>query len=129
MVAPRRPVLRGGTGTSLSSPTGGGPTPQVARSPSGLRKGGAAVKHLARGALAHPRARASAQVALALVIFGVLVGVVLAQWSRLPDYEWRFDGGLLALAGVAVLTLYLIQGEAWRRMLRELGGELDTRTG
>lgn len=77
----------------------------------------------------HPRARFAARVALLLLIFGFLIGFVATQWGRLPAFDWRFSPGWLALATVAVATLYIGQGELWRLILAMLGEQLDARAG
>ena len=60
-----------------------------------------------------------------VVTLAFLVGAVVASWSRLPDVEWRFQAGWLALSLVALLLFQWLHIEIWRGMLRDLGSTLE----
>ena len=76
-----------------------------------------------------PRLRTAIQAALVLLIFGFLIGFVVTQWNRLPDFDWRFRPGWLVLSVAAVAGFYVLQGELWRGILHDLGEDLDGRRG
>jgi uncharacterized membrane protein YbhN (UPF0104 family) len=92
-----------------------------------LERAGAAAAAMGTLGPKHPRARAALQAGLAVLIFGFLIGFVLSQWSKLPDYDWRFEAGWLAAAAAAVGCFYILQGEIWRLILRSLGEDLAGR--
>lgn len=77
----------------------------------------------------HPIARFALQWGIAALIFGCLILFVARQWSKLPDFDWRFAPGWLALSAVAVGTFYFLQSEYWRLILHALGEEIPTRPG
>jgi glycosyltransferase 2 family protein len=68
-----------------------------------------------------PRLRLALQAGLALLIFAALVVFVASQWGKLPDYDWRFRPGWLAISAVGVGAFYVTQAEIWRFILRSLG--------
>ena len=74
-----------------------------------------------------PRLRAVLQWGLIGLALAFLVLFVATQWSKLPDYDWRFRPGWLAAAVVAVTTFYVVQPELWRLILRVLGEHGDAR--
>ena len=86
-----------------------------------LERAGALAANLGRGQAAGRR-RLFIQWGLALGIFGALVAVLISQWGKLPDYDWRFRPGWLAVAVAAVAALYVAQAELWRLIVRGLGG-------
>lgn len=92
-----------------------------------LERAGAAAADMGSIGRDRPRLRVLLQTALALLIFGALVGFLLSQWSKLPDYDWRFRPGWLVLAGAAVAGFYLAQAEIWRFILHSLGEDLPGR--
>lgn len=74
-----------------------------------------------------PRLRALIQwglIGLALAFLALFVGT---QWSKLPDYEWRFRPGWLVASVAAVGVFYAVQPELWRLILRALGETGDHR--
>ena len=95
--------------------------------PSLLERAGALAANVGVPGSAYPRARLVVQLGIGVLILGVLLGFIASQWSELPDFDWRFSPGWLALAAVAVLAFLVIQGEIWRLILRSLGEELDER--
>ena len=55
----------------------------------------------------------------------VSIGVAVAsQWSRLPDFEWRFAPGWLALSIVAFAVFQGAHAELWRLILVNMGERL-----
>jgi glycosyltransferase 2 family protein len=86
-----------------------------------LERAGAAASGLGQARPSHPVARMALQWGLAFLIFGFLVVFVIRQWSKLPDFDWRFSPGWLALSIVCVFAFYLLQGELWRVILHSLG--------
>lgn len=77
----------------------------------------------------HPAARFALQWGIAALIFGFLIWFVVRQWSKLPDFDWRFAPGWLALSALAVTAFYFLQGEYWRVILRALGQDIPARPG
>src|SRR5439155_9503550 len=77
----------------------------------------------------HPAARFALQWGIAAVIFGFLIWFVVRQWSKLPDFHWRFAPGWLAVSAVAVASFYFLQGEYWRVILHALGEDIPSRKG
>lgn len=82
---------------------------------------------MGRAGPAHPAARAALQWGLAVLIFGFLLFFVARQWDKLPEFEWRFEPGWLALSALATLAFYVGQGETWRLILTALGGHVPPR--
>jgi hypothetical protein len=68
-----------------------------------------------------------ALVAGAVVTVACVAVAVATQWGKLPDYEWRFAGGWLALSLVIMFAVHVLNGEIWRGLLAELGGRLEPR--
>jgi glycosyltransferase 2 family protein len=69
----------------------------------------------------HPAARFALQWGIAALVFGFLIWFVLRQWSKLPDFNWRFSPGWLALSAATVFLFYFLQCEYWRVILSALG--------
>lgn len=92
-----------------------------------LERVGTAAAGVGSLAAGRPRTRAALQYGLVLLIFGFLVGFIATQWSKLPDFDWRFEPGWLAVAAAAVTLFFMIQVETWRRILARLGEELEPR--
>jgi hypothetical protein len=65
------------------------------------------------------------QIGLLVLIFGFLAAFLITQWSKLPNYDWRFRPGWLVLAFACVFVFYAIQPELWRVILRALGEDGD----
>jgi hypothetical protein len=72
-----------------------------------------------------PRLRALIQYGLIALVFGCLTLFLATQWSKLPDYDWRFRPGWLAGAFVLVLAYYSIGPIVWRIILAGLGEHGD----
>ena len=64
-----------------------------------------------------------------VLVLGFLVGFVVAQWDRLPEFDWRFEPGWLVLAVVCVAVFYLSHAEGWRAIVNGLGARVDGREG
>jgi uncharacterized membrane protein YbhN (UPF0104 family) len=92
-----------------------------------LQRAGTAAAGITEAGPKHPVARLALQWGLAALIFGFLVVFVLRQWSKLPDFDWRFSPGWLALSALAVAAFYVIQGEIWRWIVHALGESIDPR--
>lgn len=72
-----------------------------------------------------PRLRAAIQYGLIALVFAFLALFLITQWSRLPDYDWRFRPLWLAMAFALVLAFYALQPLLWQRILRGLGEHGD----
>lgn len=72
-----------------------------------------------------PRLRAVLQWGLIGLALAFLALFIATQWSKLPDYDWRFRPGWLAASVVAVAVFYSVQAEFWRLILRALGEDGD----
>jgi glycosyltransferase 2 family protein len=92
-----------------------------------LERAGAAAADMGSIGRDRPRLRMAIQAGLAALIFAALVGFLLSQWSKLPDYDWRFSPGWLAVSAAAIAAFYLVQAEIWRFILRSLGEEFAAR--
>jgi hypothetical protein len=95
--------------------------------PTLLERAGAAAADLGSIGQGRPRLRTTLQIGLAALIFAALFGFLLSQWSKLPDYDWRFRPGWLAISAVGVGGFYLAQAEIWRFILRSLGEDFAAR--
>lgn len=58
---------------------------------------------------------------LALLFIGLLLR---SQWSTLRAYEWRLDGGWLAIAIALTLASWALEIQVWRLLLGVLGGHI-----
>lgn len=58
-----------------------------------------------------------------------ILGFLLTQLGRLPEQDWRFEPGWLALALAAAALFYAGSGQAWLAILRSLGERLDPAPG
>jgi hypothetical protein len=72
-----------------------------------------------------PRLRALIQYGLIALVFGFLAFFIVTQWSKLPDYDWRFRPGWLLVSFVLVLSYYSLGPIIWRTILRGLGEDGD----
>ena len=95
--------------------------------PTLLERAGTAAAGIGNVAPRRPRARALFQWSLALLIFGFLIGFVVRQWNRLPDFDWRFSPGWLVVAAACVAAFYLVQAEVWRHIVAALGDQIEPR--
>lgn len=104
---------------------GGRSDQQGARESTFLERVGATAARAGSIGAERPRLRAAIQYGVVVLIFGFLVGFVASQWSRLPDFDWRFSPGWLVAAAVGVTLFYLLEAEAWRFILARLGDRLE----
>ncbi len=65
------------------------------------------------------------QVGVPLLIFLALGYVVARQWSSLPDYEWHFSPGWLALSIAAAFTYMVVAASVWLGIVRLMGEKLS----
>lgn len=72
-----------------------------------------------------PKLRAAIQYGLIGLVFACLALFLVTQWSKLPNYDWRFRPGWLVVAFVLVLTFYALQPLLWQIILRGLGESGD----
>ena len=94
-----------------------------------LERAGTAAAGISSVGSGSPRRKALLQYLLAGLIFGFLLFFVARQWNRLPDFDWRFSPGWLALSAVCVASFYALQSELWRVVIRSLGEQIDARAG
>ena len=90
-----------------------------------LHRAGAAASRAGSIGEHRPGLGQAIQYGLLFVIFAFLAFFLITQWSKLPDYDWRFRPGWLFVAFPCVLVFYAIQPELWRVILRALGEEGD----
>jgi glycosyltransferase 2 family protein len=92
-----------------------------------LQRAGTAAAGMGSARPGHPVARFVVQWGIPVLVFGFLVGFVLRQWSKLPDFDWRFAPGWLVLSAVCVFVFYVAQGELWRVIVHALGQDVEPR--
>ena len=90
-----------------------------------LERAGTAAAGLSSMGAASSRRKALVQYGLAALIFGFLIFFVARQANQLPDFDWRFSPGWLAVAVVCVALFYTVQGELWRVIVHSLGEHID----
>lgn len=90
-----------------------------------LERAGAAAAGISSLGGGGSRPKALVQYGLAALIFGFLIFFVARQWSQLPDFDWRFSPGWLALSVACVALFYTLQGELWRVVIHSLGEHID----
>ena len=95
--------------------------------PTLLERAGEAASGVSSLGAANPRRKAALQYGLAALIFGFLIVFVARQWSQLPDFDWHFEPGWLALSAVCVAGFYAMQAELWRGIVASLGEHIDAR--
>jgi glycosyltransferase 2 family protein len=110
--------------TDTVSPVEGRPVDQR---PTLLERAGAAAAGISSFGPKSPKARLALQWGIAALIFGFLVFFVIRQWNDLPDFDWHFQPGWLALSGLATFLFYLWQCDLWRKILHALGEDLRPR--
>lgn len=94
-----------------------------------LERAGSTAASLGDVSPRNPAAKFALQWGIAALIFGFLVFFVVKQWNKLPDFDWRFAPGWLAVSGVAVAAFYFVQSEYWRLILHSLGEDIPARPG
>ena len=99
----------------------------VDQRPTLLQRAGSAAAGISSFGPKSPKARLAFQWGIAALIFGFLVFFVIRQWNDLPDFDWHFQPGWLALSGLGTFLFYAWQCEIWQRILHALGQELPPR--
>lgn len=98
-------------------------------SPTLLERAGSTAASIGDVKPAHPLAKFAMQWGLAALIFGFLIWFVVRQWNKLPDFDWRFSPGWLAISALGVTLFYFLQSEYWRVILHALGEDIPRRPG
>lgn len=99
------------------------------QSPTLLERAGSTAAAIGDVKPSHPVARFALQWGLAALIFGFLIWFVVRQWNKLPDFDWRFSPGWLAVSALGVTLFYFLQCEYWRVILHALGEDIPPRPG
>jgi hypothetical protein len=94
-----------------------------------LERAGSSAAAIGQVSPRSPVARFALQWGLAALIFGFLIWFVVRQWSKLPDFDWRFAPGWLGLSALGVAGFYLLQSTYWRVILHSLGEDIPSREG
>jgi glycosyltransferase 2 family protein len=68
-------------------------------------------------------------VGLAVLIVGCLAAAIASQWSKLPDIQWRFAPGWLALSLAALVAFQFVHATLWVLILRALGTPIHATRG
>ncbi|HYZ28132.1 MAG TPA: lysylphosphatidylglycerol synthase domain-containing protein [Thermoleophilaceae bacterium] len=90
-----------------------------------LHRAGSAAAGVGSVGEGRPKLRAAIQYGLIAVVFGFLALFLATQWSKLPNYDWRFRPGWLVAAVVLVLGFYGLQPLLWQLILKGLGERGD----
>lgn len=90
-----------------------------------LHRAGTAAADVGSLGEGRPRLRALIQYGLIALVFGFLALFLITQWSKLPDYNWRFRPGWLVASFALVLSYYSLGPFIWRTILRGLGEDGD----
>jgi uncharacterized membrane protein YbhN (UPF0104 family) len=115
----------------VEAPREPGAEPDGAPEASGslLERAGSAAAGISSLGRGNPRRAALLQYGLGVLIFGFLIVFVARQWNQLPDFDWRFSPGWLAVSMVCVTLFYTLQGELWRVVVHSLGEHIDAGPG
>jgi hypothetical protein len=95
--------------------------------PTLLERAGSVAADIGSVGSGRPGTRVALQWGLAALIFGFLIFFVVRQWNKLPDFDWRFEPGWLAVSAVSVAAFYVAQGELWRLIVHALGERIEPR--
>jgi glycosyltransferase 2 family protein len=68
-------------------------------------------------------------IGLGAVIVGCLAAAIASQWSKLPDINWRFAPGWLALSLAALVAFQFVHATLWVLMVRALGTPIQATRG
>lgn len=93
--------------------------------PTLLERAGEAASGVSSLGAGNPRRKAAVQYGIAGLIFAFLIFFVVRQWNQLPDFDWRFEPGWLALSALCVAGFYAVQAELWRGIIASLGEHID----
>lgn len=102
------------------------PAPESDRSSQTLlERAGAAAAGVGGIGAERPRLRRAIQIGVTVLVLASIGLFVGTQWGKLPDYEWRFSAGWLAVALVLVTAFYALGAELWRTIVFWLGERID----
>jgi hypothetical protein len=90
-----------------------------------LHRAGAAAAGVGAVGAGRSRLRAALQLGLIGLVFACLGLFLVTQWSKLPDYDWRFRPGWLVVGFGLVLAFYALQPLLWLVILAGLGERGD----
>ncbi len=93
--------------------------------PTLLERAGEAASGVSSLGSGNPRRKMLLQYGFAGLIFACLILFVVRQWSQLPDFDWRFEPGWLAVSAVCVAAFYATEAEIWRWIVTMLGAHID----
>jgi glycosyltransferase 2 family protein len=62
---------------------------------------------------------------LAALVVASVAAAIVASWSKLPEFDWRFDAAWLIAALVAFTILNLGHAALWHLLLRALNQDVD----
>ena len=97
------------------------------REPTLLERAGSAAADVGQVAAGRPGLQRAIELGVAVLAIAFVVVFIVTQWGKLPDYDWRFEPGWLALSIGAAWLFYAAGAEAWRRLLHMLGQDLPRR--
>lgn len=103
--------------------------PAGRRPPTLLERAGDLAAGVGRAAAPGSRRGRVIGAAVVAVVVAFVVVFLTSQAGRLPDHDWRFAPGWLALAILAAAAFYVASGQAWLWILRALGERLETAPG
>ena len=86
----------------------------------------------AAAALPAPANQLKRNIFWGLVVLAVVASIGLTaatSWAKLPSFDWRFNGGWIALAVVGFTALNLTHASLWRLLLSRLGAPIRVRRG
>ena len=75
------------------------------------------------------RGQRALMIGLAALIVGCLAAAIASQWSKLPDIQWRFAPGWLALSLAALVVFQFVHATLWVLILRALGTPIHATRG
>jgi hypothetical protein len=90
-----------------------------------LHRAGTAAADIGSLGEGRPKLRAAIQYGVLVLVFGCLALFLITQWNKLPNYDWRFRPGWIALAFMLVLGFYSLQPIFWMTILAGLGERGD----
>lgn len=65
------------------------------------------------------------RVGLVVLVLASLAGTVATRWDDLPEVDWRFRPGWLAVCVLAMVAFQTIHAELWTRMMGALGWPIE----
>jgi len=85
----------------------------------------AAASTVSGGARKRPGLMRVLRYGLVALVVAFLVFAVASQWQRLPEQDWRFEPGWLALSVFGFGGMLALNAEMWRMVLAGLGQPID----